>query len=86
MSGMLRTRLFDLANYINEPDDVFAYPELLRDEDAGEPGAWNSAIEDLLACDSGRALPLRRFVDSLHETGLRIRIEPVQVNWVQCHG
>ncbi len=35
MSGMLRTRLFDLANYINEPDGVFACLDLLRGEGAG---------------------------------------------------
>lgn len=45
---MLRARPFDMANYINEPDDVFAYLELLRDEDAGDPSAWNSALAVLL--------------------------------------
>ena len=77
MSDVLRTRSFDLANYINELDDVFAYLEVLRAEDAGGPGAWNSALADLLACDSGRALPLGRFAEALYEAGLRIQIEPV---------
>ena len=58
MSDVLRTRPFDLANYINEPDGVFVYLELLRDEGAGNPGAWSGALADLLAFDSGRALPL----------------------------
>ena len=77
MSDMLRTRPFHVANYINDPDDVFAYLEVLRAENAGNPGAWNGALEVLLACDSGRALPLGRFVEALHEAGLRMRIEPV---------
>ncbi len=77
MDEMLKTRPFDMANYISEPDDVSAYLELLRDEDAGDPGAWNSALAVLLTCDSGRALPLGRFAEALHEAGLRMRIEPV---------
>lgn len=77
MSDMLRTRPFHVANYINDPDDVFAYLEVLRAENAGNPGAWNGALEILLACDSGRTLPLGRFAEALHEAGLRMRIEPV---------
>lgn len=62
MDEMLKTRPFDMANYISEPDDVSAYLELLRDEDAGDPGAWNSALAVFLTCDSGRALPLGRLL------------------------
>lgn len=58
MSDMLKTRPFHGANYISDPDDVFAYLEVLRAENAGKPGAWNGALEVLLACDNGRALPL----------------------------
>lgn len=77
MGEMLTTRPFDMANYINEPDDVSAYLELLRGEDAGDPGAWNSALAVLFTCDSGRALPLGRFVEALHEVGLRIQVESI---------
>lgn len=45
MSDMLRTRPFHVANYNNDPDDVFAYLEVLRAENAGNPGAWNGALE-----------------------------------------
>lgn len=38
---MLRTRLFHVANYINDLDNMFAYLEVLRAENAGNPGAWN---------------------------------------------
>ena len=72
LSAPLKTREFDVANYIETPADVAAYLKLAVAEGEG-PGELARTLGDILRSKGGQRLSLGAFVGLLHEVGLEIR-------------
>ena len=76
LSAPLKTREFDVANYIETPADVAAYLKLAAAEGEG-PEELTSALGVILRSKGGQRLSLAAFVGLLHEVGLEVRVSPV---------
>lgn len=76
LSAPLKTREFDVANYIETPADVAAYLKLAVAEEEG-PEELASTLGVILRSKGGQRLSLAAFVGLLHEVGLEVRVSPV---------